>query len=254
MAVCLSAALASASAAQDADAPARAELLVSHSSIVPGQDFQLALRFNIEPGWHLYWRDAGDAGMPIGIDWELPDGFTAGALRWPTPRRFDDGDIVAFGYQDAVVLSATISAPAELDADRVRLGARVRWLACKEICLPGSATLERELAVGSDEPADAAEAIAASAAAAPREAEADELRIATVAHTALEGGGWRIAVTLDGAIADTANDFYPAPTDGCLIDYGAIAVAESATKGCHNFAARKRSSCLLTLSCLFLLN
>ena len=32
------------------------------------------------PGWHGYWLNPGDAGLPMDVQWQLPKGFTVGPL------------------------------------------------------------------------------------------------------------------------------------------------------------------------------
>src|SRR5271170_1748892 len=83
----------------------KTELFADVSAIQPGKPFWLGVRLSIDPGWHIYWKNAGDAGLPTRVKFTLPDGFSAGPLQFPTPHRFDQpGNIVAFGYEDSVLL------------------------------------------------------------------------------------------------------------------------------------------------------
>src|ERR1700722_15895266 len=78
----------------------RAELLANTSGVQAGKPFWLGVRLTIDPGWHVYWKNPGDAGLPTRVTFTLPNGFSAGPLRFPTPHRFDQpGNIVAFGYE-----------------------------------------------------------------------------------------------------------------------------------------------------------
>ena len=65
----------------------------------PGQPLHLALRQQIQPGWHTYWSNPGDSGLPTTIDWSLPQDFRAGPIVWPTPERFVVGPVVGYGYR-----------------------------------------------------------------------------------------------------------------------------------------------------------
>ncbi len=67
----------------------RAELSADRPAAAPGESLWVALSFDLEPGWHTYWRTPGDAGEAITVNWTLPPGVTAGPLQWPTPERFD---------------------------------------------------------------------------------------------------------------------------------------------------------------------
>jgi DsbC/DsbD-like thiol-disulfide interchange protein len=53
--------------------------LVLPSLHVGSRDLQkpltIAIRFNIEKDWHLYWKNAGDAGFAPRITWQLPTGL-----------------------------------------------------------------------------------------------------------------------------------------------------------------------------------
>ena len=61
------------------------------------------LYFKLEPGWHVYWKNAGDAGEPPHIHWTLPAGVTAGPLQFPAPKRLPLGPLMDFGYEDEVL-------------------------------------------------------------------------------------------------------------------------------------------------------
>src|SRR5271154_7629986 len=89
-------------------------LVAETRSIVPGQPFHLALRQQIEPGWHTYWSNPGDSGLPTTIDWTLPQNFKAGSIVWPIPERFMIVQVVDYGYRDEVLLAVEIDTPADL--------------------------------------------------------------------------------------------------------------------------------------------
>jgi len=124
-------------------------LLANAQAVAPGSRFSLGVLFRLEPGWHIYWRNPGDAGLATRVRWRLPEGFRAGELRWPAPIRFaQPGDLTGYGYTESVLLFAEVRAPAELPpGGTVNLGAEVSWLGCKEVCVPGRATLSLALPV-----------------------------------------------------------------------------------------------------------
>lgn len=124
------------------------ELIAGSSAASPGVRLRVGLRFELEEGWHIYWRNPGDSGLEPSVAWVLPEGCSASELSWPLPHRFETADGVNFGYEDHVVLLATIALPAELDlAAPLTIVARVDWLVCREECLPGSAELALSLPV-----------------------------------------------------------------------------------------------------------
>jgi thiol:disulfide interchange protein DsbD len=107
----------------------------------------------MEDGWHTYWRNPGDAGLPIAIHWVLPAGFTPGDMVWPYPQRLPVGPLMNYGYEGEVALLTQITAPANLlPAQFVTLQANTTWVACAALCLPGAATLALRLPVSTEAP------------------------------------------------------------------------------------------------------
>jgi thiol:disulfide interchange protein DsbD len=104
---------------------------------VPGREVLVGLRFELEKGWHIYWVNPGDSGQPPRVQWSLPAGFRAGEIEWPTPKRLGTASVVDYGYENQVLLMAPIEPPANLSPEsKATLAADVRWLVCREICLP----------------------------------------------------------------------------------------------------------------------
>ncbi len=129
----------------------KAQLLADTSAIVPGKAFEVGLLIDMAEGWHTYWENPGDAGLPTRIEWTLPEGFVAGPIQWPAPKRIiEPGDIHAFGYKGQILLLTSITPPATISESEVRLAATASWLVCEEICIPGSAEVELTLSVNAD--------------------------------------------------------------------------------------------------------
>jgi len=136
-----------------------ATLLIDTREVEPGKPFRAGVLLKIEPGWHTYWRDPGDSGVPTDIRWKLPPGFVAGELQWPQHKRFEiPGGLYNNGYDGEVLLFATITPPEKIEDDTVSIGAEVSWLVCTdEQCLPGSATMSQEVRRGEASPSSAEE-------------------------------------------------------------------------------------------------
>ena len=125
-----------------------ASLVAETQSIVPGRPFQLALRQQIEPGWHTYWSNPGDSGLPTTIEWTLPQDFRAGPIAWPTPKRIAYGPVVDYGYENEVLLPVSIDAPSTLaTGTNVVVAAHASWLVCSDTCIPEDAELRISLPV-----------------------------------------------------------------------------------------------------------
>lgn len=127
--------------------PVRADLLLETSHVSPGDSLTAAVVLYMDDHWHTYWAYSGDAGLPTKIDWDLPEGWQAGELKWPGPTRYTEaGDLTVFGYADQVTLLTTLIAPEQDTSsgalvESVTLSAKVSWLVCAEICIPGDTTL-----------------------------------------------------------------------------------------------------------------
>jgi DsbC/DsbD-like thiol-disulfide interchange protein len=140
-------------AIQEQPHPVRAQLVPEVLSVQPGKPFWVALRLQMEEGWHTYWKNPGDSGLPTKIEWKLPPGFKAGETQWPYPEIFLLGLDVNYGYENEVWLLTEITPPAALKAGTsVSLVASAKWLACLEECLPGGADMMVRLPVKDENP------------------------------------------------------------------------------------------------------
>lgn len=137
------------------------ELLAEHTALVPGQSTTLAVAFKIQPDWHIYWINHGEGGMPPEFAWQLPPGYAVGPMRFPAPKRHveKEADVHTFILEGEPTFLTELSVPPSAKAgEKVTLGVKVSWLACKEICVQGEKSLSIQLPVvaGKDqaEPAD----------------------------------------------------------------------------------------------------
>lgn len=144
--------------------PVKAELIAEHGSIQPGGKTRVGVSFELEDGWHIYAEDPGDAGLATQVAWGSSSHWVQfGPLQWPKPQEFiDPGDIRTRGYSGAVVLHSTLTRNVPMvlrrnifptDEPQLQVRAEVKWLACKEICIPGGAQLELTLPVSEGKPA-----------------------------------------------------------------------------------------------------
>jgi thiol:disulfide interchange protein DsbD len=107
--------------------------------IGPGQTFRLAVIFDIEPKWHMYWKNPGEGSAPPRIAVEAPRGFRVGEPLWTRPAAFRTPLGVEYGYEKQAVLFVPVEAPAQLSVGRAVLNADIRWSVCKDVCILGSA-------------------------------------------------------------------------------------------------------------------
>ncbi|MBT3586126.1 MAG: hypothetical protein HN509_14565 [Halobacteriovoraceae bacterium] len=104
----------------------------------------LALHFKNKPHWHTYWKNPGDAGLPIQVDL-IRNGkpLLLEGLTWPSPSRFiETGNMWAYGYQGNYSIFYKISKKVLKSLDGSRLEIKSKWLVCRHVCIPGKAELK----------------------------------------------------------------------------------------------------------------
>ena len=120
--------------------------LVSATDGVAGDRILLGLHYQMAPGWEIYWRSPGEAGLPTTVDWQGSENVSDAALRWPRPRRFQIFGLDTFGYTGEVVLPIEARAPRPGQAATIK--AQVNFLTCAEICVPHTFDLALSLPAG----------------------------------------------------------------------------------------------------------
>lgn len=117
--------------------------LIVEAHPVPGGEAEMAILMRTKPGWHGYWLNPGDAGLPMSVEWTLPPGWSVGPLRYPVPVKLLVAGIVNYVYEkDYAVLLRLRSPPGATGSHNI--SAKMRWLACTdEVCVPeqGSVSL-----------------------------------------------------------------------------------------------------------------
>jgi len=176
------------------------ELVAREAAVVPGQPLTLGLRVLHDPHWHTYWRNPGDSGLPTQLELALPQGFAAGEIRWPAPKRLFIPPLANYGYEDEIVLPLPVSVPASIDGGSVRITGKALWLMCRDVCIPGEAELSLTLPVakGGATPPSRHDALFESA----RARMPGETLAATVAAS-----GDRLSIGLDAPLASA--EFFP---------------------------------------------
>lgn len=129
----------------------RASLVSPVLSVRPGEPVRLGLRLEIEPGWHVYWRNPGAAGLPPALTLLSPRGGTgADSLEFPQPDTLRIDPLMSYGYQGSVLLPWTLGVESRGDTLRVRASAR--WQVCHDLCLLEHDTVSIALPISSREP------------------------------------------------------------------------------------------------------
>ncbi|MEO3428398.1 protein-disulfide reductase DsbD domain-containing protein [Pelagibius sp. CAU 1746] len=120
--------------------------LISAQQSLAGAAVDLGLEFDLQPGWKIYWRTPGDAGLPPRADWSGSENLKQAEIAWPVPHRFSLFGLETFGYGDQIVLP--VRAVAERPGEALKLRAKVDYLLCEDICIPYTADLSLDLPAG----------------------------------------------------------------------------------------------------------
>ncbi|HVJ07371.1 MAG TPA: thioredoxin family protein [Acidisarcina sp.] len=123
------------------------ELLTPTPAIASPGSFEAGLYFKLEKGWHIYWVNAGDSGLPPTVKWNLPPGFSASPIQFPTPGRLPLGPYMDYGYENEVLFPIPMKVKTALKPGQHEpLAAKVDWLVCREVCIPGKANVSLDIA------------------------------------------------------------------------------------------------------------
>jgi len=184
--------------------------LVAEGPAPAGGEVDLAIHMRTNPGWHGYWLNPGDAGLPMDVKWQLPPSFAAAPLRYPVPGRLEIAGLMNYVYERDYAVLARLKVPADAHGI-IPIRAEAHWLACTDrICVPEQGELTLDLPVG---------------AGAPNRAQFDQWRralprpLATPAHFAIAGDKLRIAIPLPASVAVDQPYLFP-EADG-IVDYDA---------------------------------
>ncbi|GAA0565090.1 thioredoxin family protein [Rheinheimera aquimaris] len=125
----------------------QAELVSEYQQVQPGQTLQLALHFVPDEHWHTYWQNPGDSGLPTQLSWTLPEGVSAGAIKWPTPQAIAVPPLVNYGFEGQTILLSDLTVASDYQADTLPISLKVDWLVCEEVCIPAEAEFSLVLPV-----------------------------------------------------------------------------------------------------------
>jgi DsbC/DsbD-like thiol-disulfide interchange protein/cytochrome c biogenesis protein CcdA len=142
--------------------------LVSKSNAANGTALRLGLLFRLSKGWHIYWKNAGDAGSPPRLTLTQPARITVGAFAWPAPEWLITNALGDYVLSGTLLLPFTLSLSQPPTAEGVNLSGHAQWLVCSaEICVPQQASFTLHLAEGSTAPSMEAGLFAAAREAEP---------------------------------------------------------------------------------------
>src|SRR2546426_5455464 len=103
----------------------QARLVVAAATAQPGDTVLAGVHLHMEKGWHTYWRNSGQSGLPSNIDWKLPKGVTARSILWPVPEKLPDKEATTYIYENDVILLVPLTIASEVPPGPLQLEAAV---------------------------------------------------------------------------------------------------------------------------------
>src|SRR5213075_1126095 len=118
--------------------------LVAEGPARPNGEVELAIVMHTRKGWHGYWQNPGDAGLPMKVELRLPPGARVGPLRYPVPERLTIAGLMNYVYKRDYAVLSRLKVPVGASG-LLPVSADAHWLACTdEVCVPehGSFSLD----------------------------------------------------------------------------------------------------------------
>ncbi len=113
-------------------------------SIIKTDDATLlraGVEIRLDRGWHTYWRDPGDSGVPPIFDFTGSENVKSVTVLWPAPERFPDGaGGQSIGYTRSVIFPFRVVPVDEARGSLLHL--KLAYAVCEKLCVPADATLE----------------------------------------------------------------------------------------------------------------
>ena len=207
-----------ATAAAAEESHVKASLVADAAELRAGESFHLGVLLEPEPGWHVYWRNPGEAGLATEVRLFSAGGFEIGELGWPIPVAFTQpGDLAGYGYEDPVVLAAEVTAP-ETTIAATPVTVNASWLACKDVCVLGSAELKAELPLEGAELAASRAAFETWSETLPIALEPGLFDLSVTGGPVPDSGSVTLAVWLNWKAAPGAVEFFPDPGAGLKVE------------------------------------
>jgi thiol:disulfide interchange protein DsbD len=186
-----------------------ASLVSESDTYTPGKPLRLGLLLKLQPGWHTYWSNPGDAGAPPTLD---ITGAAASPISFPAPEILTDGPFTSYAYTGQVLLPVTVTPKA--GTATLSIDAAATWLVCAKVCVPEDAKFHLDIPAGTAAPSAQAPLFAAADARTPRPSP-------FAAHVTAQGVLWLAAPDLPVR----TGSFFPA--EAGVIDQGAPQTLQS---------------------------
>ena len=114
--------------------------------------FSVLLKMTMQPGWHLYWKNPGEAGMPLSVEWKsVPAGITLAGWDWSTPKYYELQGLASYVYENVAYVQINFFVPKNFPAKKLALTGTASWLACDDNgCFPQDKEISVEIDLTKD--------------------------------------------------------------------------------------------------------
>ncbi len=119
------------------------DLQKSSLQIIPSEqilkyenEFYIGIKINLDKGWKTYWKNPGDAGLPIKLEWSSDEKIKKYEILYPFPKNFIDHGVLTIGYENEVIFPIKIEFDPKIRFFESTLN--IEYLVCNEICIPVS--------------------------------------------------------------------------------------------------------------------
>lgn len=133
--------------AAGSDTIVQIKLIPENQSFARDLSARLGVQFQIKKGWHIYWLNPGESGLPPRITWRPVPGLEFQETHWPFPELFQTEQIQNFGYSETATAIQTFRVQKNFSGSHFDLHGDIEWLACQEICIPGKAEINQTFEV-----------------------------------------------------------------------------------------------------------
>ncbi len=96
--------------------------------------FYLGVKIILEEGWKTYWKNPGEAGAPLSIDFNNDSEILESEILFPFPQKFTDYDIETIGYEKEIIFPVKLKF--NENTKQIISKVNLQYLVCKDICIP----------------------------------------------------------------------------------------------------------------------
>ncbi|MEJ5261094.1 MAG: protein-disulfide reductase DsbD domain-containing protein [Ignavibacterium sp.] len=121
------------------------KIIFDSFSLEKSRNINAAVVVKLNDGWHIYWRNPGDSGMPTSFEFILPENVKVSEIKWAVPKIFEFEGYASYGYEGLAVFPFSIYIPENFKHDEITLEVNLKSLICKDVCKPFNQKISRTI-------------------------------------------------------------------------------------------------------------